>query len=256
VLAFGLTAFASFAAVDVIGDVVVEEDDGGFSVNGAGVVASFELFGMTVNLTTSVVVQWFLLVVLGLLFWYLGRNLKVKPESKRQMFAEYVVGFFRGMVKDAMGERHLKFAPYIATIFCFSMFSSYSSLLGMRSPTADISVIAAWGILTFVHVQRIKFKTGGTKGFLKGFVEPMAPMLPMNILSEFTNPLSQTFRHFGNIMSGMIIMGLIYSALGMFAVIIPAALSLYFDVFSGFIQAYIFATLTMIYVSVADRTPN
>jgi len=244
---FGFTAFASFAETE-------EPADEGFVVNGAGVVASFEVGGITINLTQSVTVQWILLVLLGTLFWYLGRNLKVKPESKRQIAAEYIVGFFRGMVLDAMGERHIKFAPYIATIFCFSMFSSYSSLLGFRSPTADISVIAAWGILTFVHVQKVKFKTGGAKGFGKGFIEPMAPMLPMNILSEFTNPLSQTFRHFGNIMSGMIIMGLIYSALGMFAVFIPAVLSLYFDIFSGFIQAYIFVTLTMIYVSVADRT--
>jgi F-type H+-transporting ATPase subunit a len=239
-------------------------DDGGFSVDGAQVVVPIELFGISsepsnmisFNLTTSVTVQWVVLLILGTVFFLLGRNLKVKPESRRQAAAEYAVGFVNGMVKDAMGERYLKYAPYIGTILCFSALNSLAGLMGMRSPTADISVVGTWGLITFFLVQRNKIKTGGPLGPVKSLLEPVAPMFPINLIGEFTNPLTQSFRHFGNILAGTIIMGIIYWAMGYFAVLLPAALSLYFDIFGAVVQAYIFSTLTMVYVLMADRSPE
>ena len=104
---------------------------------------------------------------------------------------------------------------------------------------------------------RNKLKTGGIKGYLKGFIEPMPFMLPFNIIGDIANPVSQTLRHFANILAGSVIGGLIYFALGQVAnglasIGVPAVCSLYFDLFSAFIQAYIFCTLTMAYVSMAE----
>lgn len=223
-----------------------------FTVNGPMEVASFDLFGMTFHLSESVVVEWFVVVLLGVLFFVLGRNLKVKPNSRRQMAAEYIVGLFSGMVKDTMGISYKKYTPYIGALFCFSILSSLMGLLGLRPPTADISVVASWALITFVLVQRNKGKTGGVKGYFKSFVDPLPFMLPFNIIGEIANPLSQALRHFGNIVSGLVIGGLIYFALGNFAIGLPAVLSLYFDLFSSFLQAYIFVTLTMSYVSMAE----
>jgi len=222
-------------------------------MNGPGVVASVELFGVTFNLTTSILVQWIVMLFLGVMFFTLGKDLKPKPESKRQILAELVYNFFVGSVKESMGPRYRKYVFYIATVFCFSFFSSLSTLFGFRPPTADLSVLATWGCITFVLVQRNRLKTGGIKGYLKSFIEPVAPLLPLNIIGELTNPLSQTFRHFGNIFAGFIIMNIIYWAAGSFALFFPAVLSLYFDIFSATIQAFIFATLTMCYVVVAER---
>jgi F-type H+-transporting ATPase subunit a len=238
--------------------------DGSFSVDGAQIVAEIELFGVpsdpdgffSFNLTTSVTVQWVILILLGLLFFWLGKNLKVKPETKRQAAAEMMVDFFGGMVKDAMGSKYIKYAPYIAIIFCFSMSNSLAGLLGMRSPTADISVVGTWGLITAFLVLRNKFKTGGFWGPLKSLMEPVIPMFPINLIGEITNPLTQSFRHFGNILAGSIIMGIIYWALGYFAILLPAVLSMYFDIFGAVVQAYIFSTLTMVYVLMADRTPE
>jgi F-type H+-transporting ATPase subunit a len=243
---------------------VAEEADGGFEVAGAQIVAEIELFGISsdpdgffsFNLTTSVTVQWVIIILLGLLFCWLGKNLKVKPETKRQAAAEMIVGFFSGMVTDAMGHKYIKYAPYIAVIFCFSMCNSLAGLLGMRSPTADISVVGAWGLITAFLVLRNKFKTGGFMGPLKSLLEPVFPMFPINLIGEITNPLTQSFRHFGNILAGSIIMGIIYWAMGYFAVLLPAVLSMYFDIFGAVVQAYIFSTLTMVYVLMADRTPE
>ncbi|MDE7280483.1 MAG: F0F1 ATP synthase subunit A [Ruminiclostridium sp.] len=232
-------------------------EDGGFTVNGALESAKFNLFGMEVALTETVVVQWIVMLILGILFFVLGRNLKVRPESRRQMIAEYIVSLFSGMVNDSMGVSYKKYTPYISALFCFSLCSSLMGLLGLRSPTSDLSVVGAWGLITFVLVQRNKFKTGGVKGFFKAFVEPMPFMLPFNIIGEIANPVSQSLRHFANILSGVVIGGLIYYALGQFAagvftVGLPAILSLYFDLFSSVVQAYIFVTLTMSYVAMAE----
>lgn len=223
-----------------------------FTVNGPMEVASFDLFGMTFHLSESVVVEWIVVVFLGIAFFILGRNLKVRPTSRRQMAAEYLVGLFSGMVKDTMGISYKKYTPYIGALFCFSIISSLMGLLGLRAPTADISVVASWALITFILVQRNKGKTGGVKGYFKSFVDPIPFMLPFNIIGEFANPMSQALRHFGNIVSGMVIGGLIYFALGNFAIGLPAVLSLYFDLFSSFLQAYIFVTLTMSYVSMAE----
>lgn len=223
-----------------------------FTVNGPMEVASFDLFGMTFHLSESVVVEWIVVVFLGIAFFILGRNLKVRPTSRRQMAAEYLVGLFSGMVKDTMGISYKKYTPYIGALFCFSIISSLMGLLGLRAPTADISVVASWALITFILVQRNKGKTGGIKGYFKSFVDPIPFMLPFNIIGEFANPMSQALRHFGNIVSGMVIGGLIYFALGNFAIGLPAVLSLYFDLFSSFLQAYIFVTLTMSYVSMAE----
>ncbi|MBD5104336.1 MAG: F0F1 ATP synthase subunit A [Ruminococcaceae bacterium] len=223
-----------------------------FTVNGPMEVTSFDLFGMTFHLSESVVVEWIVVVFLGIAFFILGRNLKVRPTSRRQMAAEYLVGLFSGMVKDTMGISYKKYTPYIGALFCFSIISSLMGLLGLRAPTADISVVASWALITFILVQRNKGKTGGVKGYFKSFVDPIPFMLPFNIIGEFANPMSQALRHFGNIVSGMVIGGLIYFALGNFAIGLPAVLSLYFDLFSSFLQAYIFVTLTMSYVSMAE----
>lgn len=229
----------------------------GFSVTGPMIVTRFELFGMEIVLSETVVIQWFIILVLGTIFYVLGRNLKVVSRSRRQMLAETIVSFFLKMNKDTMGEGFSKYTPYIGALFCFSMISSLSGLFGMRSPTSDLSVVGAWGLVTFVLVTRMKFKSGGVKGYLKSFIDPVPFMLPFNIISEPANPISQTLRHFANILAGTVIGGLIYFFLGqvaggLAAIGIPAVLSLYFDLFSAVVQAYIFCTLTMAYISTSD----
>ncbi|MCL2071542.1 MAG: F0F1 ATP synthase subunit A [Oscillospiraceae bacterium] len=221
-------------------------------INGPLVVAEFELFGITLRLTESVTVQWVIMLILGTLFFILGRNLKVKPEGKRQAFAEMVVTFFTGTVKDTMGGGYRRYSPYIGTLFCFSLFLSLSGLMGFRPPTSDISVILAWGVITFILVQRNRFKTGRLWGGLKSYTDPIPVMLPMNIVGELANPLSQSFRHYGNILGGLIIGSIVYWALGNFALVVPAVLSIYFDIFGAVVHAFIFSTLTMVYVAGAD----
>lgn len=223
-----------------------------FTVEGPLVAGSFEIFGITINITETVIIQFGIVAALSVLFFILGRKLAVRPEGKRQVIAEYIVSFFTNNVKENMGDSYHRYTPYIGAIFCLSLISSLTGLLGLKAPTGDLSIVASWGIITFIMIQRNKLKTGGLKGFGKSLMDPVFIMLPFNIISEFATPVSMTLRHFGNILAGGVIGGLIYYALGNFAIGIPAVASLYFDLFSAVIQAYIFVMLTMVNISMAE----
>lgn len=224
-----------------------------FSVSGHLQSFKFNIGGFDLIICECVIVQWMLVIVLGILFFVLGRNLSVKVTTKRQAIAEYIVGFFKSSVKDIMGEGYEKYTAYIGGLFCFSITSSLMGLFGLKAPTSDLSVVGTWALITFILTQRNKLKTGKIKGFLKSFTEPVFIMTPFNIIGEFANPVSLSLRHFANILGGSVIGGLIYFSLGQIAfglasIGIPAILSLYFDLFSAVIQAYIFCTLTMAYI--------
>ncbi len=225
-----------------------------FTINGPLVVASWEMFGMTWNLTESVIVQWIVIALLGVLFFVLGRKLKVVPTSRRQALAEWLVTFVVDMVDGTMGEKYKSYRPYVGMLIIYVVVCNLIGLLGLRSPTADVSVTATLAIITFCMTQYNRAKTGGVKGYLKSFIDPLPFMLPSNIIGEISNPVSMALRLFGNMVAGMVIGGLIYWALGSFMppIFIPAVASLYFDIFSGVIQAYIFTMLTMSYISNAE----
>ena len=230
------------------------------SVTGPKVLKSFEIFGLTINLTETVVLEWIVMAVIIGLCIFLTRNLKVKAVSKRQVIAEMAVEAITNLVRDTMGKRWLAFTPYIATVFLFSIFGSLISLLGVRAVTSDFSVLLTWAAMTFILITATKIKFGGVGGYLKGFADPIPVMLPINILSEVATPTAMALRHFGNIAGGSIIMGMIYFGLTsashmlhmqvpVLTIGIPAVLSLYFDLFSDFMQAFIFIILTMVFIS-------
>ncbi len=124
-----------------------------------------------------------------------------------------------------------------------------SGLFGFRPPTASISVTFAFSITTFVLVEVFGVKSQGVLGHLKGYLDPVPLFLPMNIISDITIPISLGLRLFGNILSGVVIMSLVYSFLGWAAVAIAPALHLYFDLFSSFIQTLVFCTLTLVFIA-------
>jgi F-type H+-transporting ATPase subunit a len=162
------------------------------------------------------------------------------------------VTFVRNMVDTTMGPKYKGYTTYIGALLCFLLLNNLMSLFGLKNPTSDISVTGAIALITFALTQINRARTGKLKGFLHAFIEPMPFMLPFNIIGEIANPLSQALRIFGNMVAGMVIGGLIYFALGNFAILVPAITSLYFDIFSAVIQAYIFTTLTMAYISGAE----
>lgn len=224
-------------------------------VNVTGPKVSFEVFG--IKITETVVLSWVVMAVIIGLILFLTHNMSVKNPSKKQVIAEWMVETVNGMVRDSMGKRNLKYAPYMATIFSFSICGSLISVLGLRPVTGDYNTTLAWALITFIMIEYAKIKNDGVFGYVKGFTKPIALLTPINVISEVATPVSMSIRHFGNVASGIVITQLLYFALtslshmlGMvhfpiFTIGIPAVLSVYFDLFTGFMQAFIFTMLTM-----------
>ncbi len=223
------------------------------------------------RISETMAVSWIvMLLITGLCIW-LTRDLKVENISKRQAVAEYLVELANNFVVGNMGEKFRHMIPFVAALFATSVVSNLISLVGLRSPTADLSTEAAWAVVVFIMITAQKIKAGGVGGYLKGFTTPIPIMTPFNILSELATPVSMACRHFGNILSGIVINGLIYGALAVASsailgllpgvlgdvlsmipvldVGIPAILSIYFDWFTGVMQAFIFCMLTVMYIS-------
>ena len=205
-----------------------------------------------------------LIAVFGLCL-YITHGIRAGVQTRRQVLAEWAVEKLNGMVTESMGDFFAGYAPFIAAILLLSAFSSLSSLFGIFPPTSDLNIVLGWAILVFVLITYYKLK-GGVGNYLKGYLEPIPVMLPLNILGEVATPVSMAFRHYGNVLSGSVIAVLIAAALQgasglvlgwipllgeipLLRVGLPAVLSVYFDVFSGCMQAYIFAMLTMLNIS-------
>ena len=286
------------------------------SINGARILATFEnvpIFG-TVQITQTLAVAWLVMLIISALCIWLGSNLKVTGISRKQAVAEMIYTSLMNFVRGNMGPEFDRYIPLVGTIFVTSIISNLISLLGIWSPTADLMTELAWGLVVFVLITYHKIKASGIGGYLKGFLEPIFILLPINIMSECFTPVSMACRHFGNILSGTVISTLIYAALtaantalfhvlgsnlyvgivaaavgaalivlgrkkgkklpfivGIIAAVlgvlglittlgatfpwltvgIPAIPSLYFDWFGGCIQAFIFCTLTTLFIKQA-----
>jgi len=244
----------------------------GISISGALVFWSSEadIGTTTLYLSESQVNTWAVMIsILGLCL-YLTHGLTTKAVCKRQLAAEWIVEKSEKLVKDNMGRYFAEWGPFIAAIMGLSAFSSLICLVGLFSPTGDVNVTFGWAILVFFLIMSFKFKGGFGKYFL-GLFKPIPVFMPMNLVGEFSTPVSMAFRHYGNILSGAVISALIGGALtglsksllgwlpGVFAdmpllrVGLPAVLSIYFDLFSGVMQAFIFAMLTML--NIANGVP-
>ena len=220
-------------------------------MNGPQIVFSFTFLGEVIPVSQTVVTTWFIMLLLTIFSVTMGRKLKKEP-TKRQAIAELIVDAIYDLTEQTMGKKFIKFAPYIGTILIFIGVCNISGLFGFRPPTADLNTTMALALMTFVivHVTGIRMK--GIGGYLKGFLEPMPFLLPLNILGEISTPISLSFRLFGNMVGGLIIMGLVYQMMGFVALIpIPAVLHMYFDLFAGLLQSFIFTMLTMVFISLA-----
>lgn len=238
-------------------------------VRGPKIIFNIPILG-GIPITETVVNGWIVIAIISVICFFLGRNLSTRNPSKRQIIAEKAVLMLRGLIRDTMGEHNMFFLPYIGALFSYSMLGSLMGLFGLRAPTGDLNTTIGFALIAFFLIQFYNIKNKGVFGWLKGFGEPVVFLTPLNIISEVASPVSMAFRHFGNIASGIVITTLIYGALasassallGNIPIIgsipflqagLPAVLSLYFDVFTSFLQAYIISMLTMVYVGGANE---
>ena len=254
--------FAACMALKVLTKPLSE----GISVTGAQIYFTVPMPLQDLPITEAQVVSLAVILAVTGACLFLTHGLSARHPTARQHLAEWMVKAVDGLVQTNMGEYFSGFAPFIAAMLALSAFSSLSSLLGLFPPTSDINVTAGWAILVFILITYYKMKCGPLH-YIKSFGDPVPLLSPLNIISEVATPISMAFRHYGNVLSGAVIsvlvaaglqglsrilLGWLPGFLGEFPFLqigLPAVLSIYFDVFSGCLQAYIFAMLTMLYIS-------
>lgn len=215
-----------------------------------------------IPVTETVINTWVIMLILTVLAMIGGSAFKKIPRG-RQNVVEVIVDAINKLTIQTMGEDKKFFSGYMGTLFLFLLCANLLGLLGLRPPTADVNTTFALSILTFILIHFYGAKRKGTGTYLKGFLEPFPLLLPMNIISELATPISLSFRLFGNIVGGLIIMSLLYGGLiglsgmvglGVFPIFqagIPVVFHLYFDVFAGVLQTFIFMMLSMVFISIA-----
>lgn len=212
------------------------------------------LLGYKFGVTSSLLIQWIIIVIVTILAILYTRNLNKIPD-KRQNVVEMLVETFNGLVKENMGEGYQSFVPYVGTLAIFLLFMNLVGLFGLKPPTLDLSVVMGLAVITFVIVQVNAIRKVGVGHYFSGYFKPYAAMLPLNLIERFMLPVSLTLRLFGNMTAAVVIMDMIYGALSHIAwaaqLVIPVPLHAYFDVFDGTIQMVIFMMLTMINIKIA-----
>jgi F-type H+-transporting ATPase subunit a len=200
-----------------------------------------------VAITEPVVATWGLMTALTLAGWLATRSLTLRP-SRYQAVIELVVGAIEDQVQSVMRVAPKVYVPIIGTLFLFILTANWSSLVpGVEPPTAHIETDAALGLIVFFAIVYFGIRARGFGGYLKTFAEPSIVMVPLNVVETFTRTFSLIVRLFGNVMSGVFIIGIILSLAGLLVPIPLMALEL----LVGAIQAYIFTVLAMVFIGSA-----
>jgi F-type H+-transporting ATPase subunit a len=221
-----------------------------------GVVFRIMIGGTKIVVTYSVLFQWIIMALIMITAWALTRRLETVPRGK-QAWAEIIVENINNLVRDNMGPEFMGFVPYIGTIAIYILLLNLFTLTGIHPPTSDYSVTVGLALMSFVIIHATSISRNGLGHYLKGYTHPYAFMLPLTLIERLVVPVSLSLRLFGNMTTGVIIMDLIYSGLEglsktlhtgipIFATIIPLPFHIYFDIFDGAIQMFIFIMLTML----------
>ncbi len=215
-----------------------------------------------IPLTETVVNTWIIMAILTIFAVFATRRFDKIPRGIQNV-VEAIVDVINKFTAQTMGEDKKGFSAYMGTLFLFLLLANLFGLFGLRPPTADLNTTFALAIMTFLIIHTNGVRRKGAKKYLKGFLEPFPAMLPLNIIGELALPISLAFRLFGNIIGGVIIVGLLYGGLaslsGMLGITfipvlqaaIPVVFHLYFDLFAGVLQTFIFVMLSMVFISMA-----
>lgn len=187
-----------------------------------------------------------IILALVLLSIWLTHDLRVENPGKKQLMLEALLEWLENFFAGLLGEKGRRYTPYMMTVIIFIACANLISLLGFKPPTKDINVTAALAIMSIILIEYAGIHANGVGGWVKGFAHPIPMIAPINIMEVAIRPVSLCMRLFGNMVGGFVVMELIK---GICPVLLPFPFSLYFDVFDGLIQAYVFCLLTSLFIS-------
>ena len=198
-----------------------------------------------IPIAESVAVSWIIMGVLVVLSIVLTRHLRVTEPTRRQVALETAVTGLEHIFDGILGEKGRRYVPYMVTVLLYIGVYNIIGLFGLKPPTKDLNVTAALALMSIILVETSGIRSKGLKGWLKSFADPSPVIAPMNLLEVIFRPLSLCMRLFGNVLGAFVIMELIKQLL---PVALPVPFSLYFDIFDGLLQAYVFTFLTSMFI--------
>ncbi len=200
-----------------------------------------------VSISQAVVTTWVIMAVLVIGAILITRRLSLTPTSL-QATLELIVESVDDQIRDTMQVEPGPYRGFIGTLFLFIFVANWSTLIpGVAPPTARLETDLGLAILVFVAVIGFGIRSGGVGGYLATFASPSPLMIPLNFLESITRTFSMFVRLFGNVMSGVFVIGIVLSLAGLLVPIPLMAL----DLLTGAVQAYIFAVLAMVFISAA-----
>ena len=201
-----------------------------------------------IDIPESGAVTWLIMALLVLASIILTRNLKLNNPGKRQLLLESGIGWLYDFFGDILGERGKCYIPWLCTVILYIGCANMTGLIGLKPPTKDLNVTAGLAVMSIILIEYSCLKVKGSKGFVHSFAEPMPIIAPLNVLELFIKPLSLCMRLFGNVVGAFVVMELIKLVV---PAILPVPFSMYFDIFDGLIQAYVFVFLTSLFMKEA-----
>jgi len=220
---------------------------------------SVKIGAIEVYITDTIISTWIimgLLILLAIVVRIKVRSFKDVPRGFQNAI-EALVELFDNYVRTTVGDKLMFLGNWFFTVFTFVLISNISGIIpGIRPPTADWSLTVALAIVTFVLIHAMGVKYRGSE-YVKSLFKPMFLFFPINLIGELARPISISFRLFGNMLAGLIMMSLLYAMAPVIArFILPAALHAYFDIFAGMLQTYIFVTLSLSFIGGATETSD
>mgnify|MGYP001159355996 FL=1 len=197
----------------------------------------------------NLVMTWIVVGVIFLFVFLATRRASLVPHTAQNV-AEMMIEAFKGLTDESIGERAPSYFPLIMTTFIFVLISNWLGMIPFLSePTRDINTVFPLGLIGFVVAHATSIRVKGIRRYIKGYFEPFFIMFPLNVIGELAKVISISFRLYGNIMGGAIIIIVVSELVHNW--LLPPFLQFFFGFFVGTIQALVFAMLTLTYISLA-----
>jgi F-type H+-transporting ATPase subunit a len=228
-----------------------------FGPLGHKLIAHISIGGFPISFDLmTIIMSWIVIALLVILAFILRKSLRQDIDDKPnrvQALLDALIDLIKSQLTSSFASDQLArdLFPFIATLFMFILLSNWISVIPLlESPTKDLNVTFSFGLLVFFMSQYFAIKRKGFGKYMKGFIEPYPLMLPLNIVGEIAKPLSHSFRLFGNMFGGAIMLSIIYS-FTFLSVGFPLIVTAFYGLFEGMIQAFVFSILAVAYINVA-----
>ena len=220
-----------------------------------GVREAVQIAGFTFN-SQTLVMTWISMVVVLFIVWLAVRNLKIVPTSNWQVMLEMIIDSLHEQAEESMGARGRGFlSMLIVSLFLFLLVSNWIGLIPtMASPTNDLNTTLGLALLVIVMTHVLGLYVKGMH-YIAHFFQPFAPFVIINIVEELAKPITLSFRLFGNILAGEILIHILLLLLGNYSTV-PSVIWIAFSIFIGGVQAFIFTMLSTAYIGSAIKTED